>query len=548
MNKINDPTVRTIAESYRQTVSMLAGEPEKLELVYQAALVAGENLAFQQAINASHVAAPDNLLYAAWFHRLQYAAAQTTRFVVAWAWVIPLALVNGLLFWLLSDEQRFVTQIAGVRPGASTDFVPALLLLAAPISAAFVLLYLTAVGHKRWGLSALIGLGALAAGAYVLWVYPRTGTRPFQEQYLTLMVLHLPLLAWAGVGAFLTAEHRDPASRFAFLIKSLELFIMGGLFVMAGGLFTGITVGLFAALDVELPALVMRLFIAGGGGLIPVVATGVIFDPTVPPTRQAFDQGLSKLVALLMRILLPLTLVVLLIYLAFIPFNFRAPFDNREVLIIYNAMLFAVVALLVGATPISHAELSPRLARWLRLGIIAVAALAVIVSLYALAAILYRTTLDRLTPNRLTFIGWNLINVGLLLLVLFYQMRVEAGQWLQGLYRAYSAGAIAYTVWTVVMIFMLPWLFGIDQDKVESLPPTVQNIVYEYADPILLKCSGSPHIYLLDQGEKRWIDTIDTFEDRGYVWRDVHFVSCDALRDIPDGTPIPADAGPPPQP
>lgn len=548
MNKLDDPTVRTIAESYRQTVSMLAGEPEKLELVYQAALVAGENLAFQQAINASHVAAPDNLLYAAWFHRLQYAAAQTTRFVVAWAWVIPLALVNGLLFWLLSDEQRFVTQIAGVRPGASTDFVPALLLLAAPISAAFVLLYLTAVGHKRWGLSALIGLGALAAGAYVLWVYPRTGTRPFQEQYLTLMVLHLPLLAWAGVGAFLTAEHRDPASRFAFLIKSLELFIMGGLFVMAGGLFTGITVGLFAALDVELPALVMRLFIAGGGGLIPVVATGVIYDPTVPPTRQAFDQGLSKLVALLMRILLPLTLVVLLIYLAFIPFNFRAPFDNREVLIIYNAMLFAVVALLVGATPISHAELSPRLARWLRLGIIAVAALAVIVSLYALAAILYRTTLDRLTPNRLTFIGWNLINVGLLLLVLFYQMRVEAGQWLQGLYRAYSAGAIAYTVWTVVMIFMLPWLFGIDQDKVESLPPTVQNIVYEYADPILLKCSGSPHIYLLDQGEKRWIDTIDTFEDRGYVWRDVHFVSCDALRDIPDGTPIPADAGPPPQP
>jgi hypothetical protein len=548
MNGIDKAASGTITESYRRTVSTLAEDPEKLELVYRAALETGESEAFKQAIDASHATAPDNLLYAAWFHRLRYAAARTTRFFVAWAWVIPLALVNGLLFWLLSDEQRFAIQIAGTRQGTIADSLPALLFLAAPISAAFVLIYLTAAGRKRWWLSALIGLLTLAASAYVLWAYPRVGTRPFQEQYLTLMILHLPLLAWGGVGAFLTAEHRDPASRFAFLIKSLELFLLGGLFVMAGGLFTGITIGLFTALDVELPVLVLRLFIAGGGGLLPVLATAVIYDPTMPPAGQTFDQGLSKLAALLTRLLLPLTLVVLVVYLAFIPFNFRAPFDNRDVLIIYNAMLFAVVALLVGATPVSGAELSPRLARWLRLGIIAVAALAVIVSLYALAAILYRTAIDRLTPNRLTFIGWNVINIGLLLLVLLYQMRVKAGQWLQRLFSAFSAGTVAYTVWTAVMILVLPWLFSINQGEIESLPPDVQDIVYEHASPILLKCAASPHIYLMEQGEKRWIDTIATFEERGYTWREVHIISCGDLRSIPDGTPIPANAGPPPQP
>jgi hypothetical protein len=417
--------------------------------------------------------------------------------------------------------------------------------LAAPISAAFVLLYLTAVGRKRWRLSAIIGLITIVAGAYVLLVYPQAGTRPFQEQYLTLMAMHLPLLSWAGVGAFLIADHPDPANRFAFLIKSLELFIMGGLFVIAGGLFTGITVGLFEALDVEFPVLVVRLFIAGGGGLIPVVATAVIYDPNAPPAGQNFDAGLSRLVALLMRILLPLTLVVLVVYLAFIPFNFRAPFDNRDVLIVYNGMLFAVVALLVGATPVSGAELPPRLARWLRLGLIAVAVMAVIVAVYALAAIVYRTALDRLTPNRLTFIGWNVINIGLLLLVLLYQARVKAGRWLQSLFRAYSAGTLAYTVWTVAMIFALPWLFGINQGEIESLPPAVQDIAYEHASPILLKCEPSPHIYLLENGEKRWIETIEIFEDRGYVWRDVHLVSCGDLRSIPDGTPFPADADPP---
>jgi hypothetical protein len=350
------------------------------------------------------------------------------------------------------------------------------------------------------------------------------------------------------VGAFLIARHRDPANRFSFLIKSLEAFIVGGLFVISGGLFTAITIGLFAALDVDFPNLVQRLFVAGGGGLIPVVATAVIYNPTVPPAKQAFDEGLSKLVALLMRILLPLTLLVLLVYLAFIPFNFRAPFDNRDVLIIYNGMLFAVVVLLVGATPVSLANISSRLGRWLRLAIIAIAVLALIVSLYALAAILYRTALDRLTPNRLTFIGWNVVNISLLFLVLVFQVRATEGRWLHGLYRAYSAGTVAYAAWTLAVILALPWLFGIDQGAVDDLPPAVQKIIYEDAAPILLKCTRSPHIYLLEEGEKRWVDSIETFNDRGYVWRDVHFITCDDLRSIPDGVPIPANAGPPPQP
>jgi hypothetical protein len=517
-----------------------------MEQIYHAALKAGETDAFKQAIDDSHTNAPGNLLYAAWFHRLKYAAAQAKGYVVAWAWVIPLAVTNALLFWWLSAD-RFVITIQGFR-GAERDFLPVIFILAASISAVLVLIYLTAAGRKRWGLSAFVGILLLAAGAYVLLTYPQTGTVPFQEQYLTLMVMHLPLLAWAGVGAFLVARHRDPANRFSFLLKSLEVFILGGLLVIAGGLFTAITIGLFEALDVDFPEVLQRLFAAGGLGLIPVVAAAVVYNPTVPPAEQAFDQGLRKLVALLMRIMLPLTLLVLLVYLAFIPFNFRAPFDKRDVLIIYNAMLFAVVVLLVGATPVSQAELSPRLARWLRLGIIAVAALALIVSLYALAAILYRTALDRLTPNRLTFIGWNVVNIGLLFLVLLFQVRPKEGRWLHGFHRAYSAGTIAYAVWTLVVILAIPWVFGVDQGKVEALPVPVQELVFEQPAPILLKCTDSPHIYLLDQGKKRWIEDIETFNDRGYVWRDVQRISCDDLRSIPDGVPIPTDAGPPPQP
>ena len=65
---------------------------------------------------------------------------------------------------------------------------------------------------------------------------------------------------------------------------------------------------------------------------------------------------------------------------------------------------------------------------------------------------------------------------------------------------------------------------------------------------VLLKCRTSPHIYRLEDQEKRWIQDIETFEAEGHVWEDVRFVGCQYLRDLPDGPTIPEDAGPPPQP
>ncbi len=65
---------------------------------------------------------------------------------------------------------------------------------------------------------------------------------------------------------------------------------------------------------------------------------------------------------------------------------------------------------------------------------------------------------------------------------------------------------------------------------------------------VLNKCSTSPHVYAIENGLKRWIKDIPTFEAEGYVWEDVQIVSCAALEEIPAGPPIPPDAGEPPKP
>ena len=73
---------------------------------------------------------------------------------------------------------------------------------------------------------------------------------------------------------------------------------------------------------------------------------------------------------------------------------------------------------------------------------------------------------------------------------------------------------------------------------------------FEEGRPIhlLLKCAASPHIYALEDGAKRWIKDIPTFEAHQYVWEDIRPIGCAELRGLPDGAPIPEDAGRPPQP
>ena len=235
--------------------------------------------------------------------------------------------------------------------------------------------------------------------------------------------------------------------------------IAAGLYLIFGMAFGGITLGLFAALNITPPDIIIRLFAAGGIGLIPVIAIATMYDPHVSPEAQDFSQGLSKFVFTMVRLLLPLTLVVLVIYIFVIPFNFMAPFKNRDLLIIYNVMQFAIVGLLIGATPLKVDELSLKLQTWLRRGIIAVCILALLISLYALSAVIYRTALGELTLNRTTIIGWNIINIVIFVSLIVTQLRKGFLGWHERLQIVFSKATIAYLVWSLLLILLLPLIF-----------------------------------------------------------------------------------------
>jgi hypothetical protein len=436
--------------TYLDKISANQHNPEQLEALYQAARERHGAGQFAADLNACLADAPDNLLYQAWHYRLLSALEEPKGregIHPNWKLALPLAIANGLVLWALSAPNL-----------AYAGGMPYLVLLAAPVTAIFVMGFLSLTGRQNYrrALGVSASLAALVAAAFLLNSLVALKT---SADYRTLLIPHLGLLAWAGIGVVLVGLANEADNRFAFLIRSLEVFIVGGVYLIAGMAFGGITLGMFAALSVDLPQVLIRLIAAGGAGLIPVIAVATIYDPLAAPKDQDFNQGLSKFIGTMMRLLLPLTLGVLAVYIFVIPFNFLQPFQNRDVLIIYNAMLFAIMGLLVGATPISLEELSPRLGSALRKGILAVAGLATLVSIYALAAILYRTVTAVITINRLTMIGWNVINISLLVMMIASLLTDRPEPWNERIKGVYSLGATLYVGWTLFVIVVLPFIF-----------------------------------------------------------------------------------------
>jgi hypothetical protein len=426
-------------------------DPQQLEQIYQAARRSNQVKAFRSAIIARYESAPGNVLLAAWYYRLQNLAEDIRKpgRAINWLAAVPLSILTGLIFWAISDVENLLV----------LDLAPQITLWWSPIATISALIFMAITAKKGYRVAAALGLGLLAAAAYTFLLAPAFRFDWASKQYLILAIIHIPLLCWVALGVSALGINSSVTDRFAFLIKSIEVAIVAGLYLGAGMAFGGITVGMFAALGIELPEIPLRLIAAGGFGLLPVLALATIYDPTVTPADQDFEQGLSKFIATMMRLLLPLTLVVLAIYILVIPFNFFAPFESRDVLIVYNLMLFAIVGLLMGATPIKSDDLSPDLQKYLRIGIIVVANLVVLVSLYALSAVIYRTFQGGLTLNRLTVIGWNSINIGILLVLIATQIRKGREGWIEALQAVFSRATNAYLAWGFFLLIALPILF-----------------------------------------------------------------------------------------
>ena len=277
--------------AYTMEIQANKEDPEQLEALFQAARRKHETAAFTADLLACYTAEPDNRLYAAWYYRLKGKPEEKAKEGANWKLAVPLAAANGLVLWALSAPEL-----------TTPNGAPYLAWLAAPVTALFVMAFLTLTSGKNQRRAILLGVG-LAAVTGICMLLDSFISQQTAEYYEILLVPHLALLAWASIGVCLIGVRSSAASgaangagnRFAFLVKSIDVFVTGGVYLIAGVAFGAITLGMFAALSIEPPEVLMRLIAVGGRGPDPGDGGRHDLRPLAGPAGPGFQPGVEPL-------------------------------------------------------------------------------------------------------------------------------------------------------------------------------------------------------------------------------------------------------------
>jgi len=265
-----------------------------------------------------------------------------------------------------------------------------------------------------------------------------------------LSALRLPIALWLVVGiAYVGGRWFAGGGRMDFVRFSGELVIYYVLIALGGGVLTGFTMTMFAAIGVD----------AGWvaeGWLIPCGAMGaVLVGSWLVEAKQSVIENMAPV---LTRLFTPLFTLVLLVFLATMAWTGRPIDIQRNVLIAFDLLLVLVVGLVIYAASARDPDAPPNLFDGLQLLLVLSA---LVVDALALAAIAARISEFGFTPNRVAALGENLI----LLVNLAWSARLYAG-FLRGRrpFRALEAWQTTYlpvyAAWAGLVVVLFPPIFA----------------------------------------------------------------------------------------
>jgi len=271
-----------------------------------------------------------------------------------------------------------------------------------------------------------------------------------ESDTLILACIHLPLFLWAVLGyTFVGDQFRNYARRLDFLKYNGDVVVMTTLIVIAGGLFSGVTMGLFELIDIKIEDFYFKKIAIWGLAAAPILGTFLV---------QTNPQLVGKVSPVIARVFTPIVLVTLVIYLIAVIYTGKDPYNDREFLLVFNALLIGVMAIIF----FSIAEAAKNTNN--KIGILLLFSLSlvtVILNGIALSAILFRISEWGITPNRLAVLGGNILMLINLLLVtnnLFKTLKYKND--IEKVEESIASFLTVYTLWTIVVAFLFPVFFG----------------------------------------------------------------------------------------
>lgn len=266
---------------------------------------------------------------------------------------------------------------------------------------------------------------------------------------LILSCVHLVLFLWSIMGFAFTGEVNNDEKRLGYLKFNGDLVVMTTLIVIAGGIMTGVTIGLFSLIGFNIEKFYFENIVVFGLPAAPIFGTYL---------TQTNPQLVGKVSPVIARIFSPLVLVMLVIYLVAMIYSGKDPYNDRDFLLIFNGLLIGVMAIIF----FSIAETSKATKGQAEIWVLSLLSLVtVIVNGIALSAILFRISEWGITPNRAAVLGGNaliLINLLLVTVQLFKVLSKKAN--LSGVGKTISLYLPIYMFWTMVVVFLFPLIFG----------------------------------------------------------------------------------------
>jgi hypothetical protein len=266
---------------------------------------------------------------------------------------------------------------------------------------------------------------------------------------LILSCIHLPLFLWTILGTSFIGENlNDYSRRIDFLRYNGDLVVMTTIILIAGGILTGITIGLFSLIGSDISKFYSEYIVIFGLAAAPIVGTYL---------TQTNPQLVNKVPPIIAKLFTPLVLVTLIFYLFAILFSGKDPYNDRDFLLTFNFLLLGVMALILFSVAETSKENKSRAGIVI---LLALSILTIVVNGIAVSAILFRITEWGITPNRLAVLGANLLILTNLILatIQIYKATTRKIDLLE-VENTIAKFLPYYGIWTIVVTFIFPLIF-----------------------------------------------------------------------------------------
>ena len=401
--------------------------PNQLERLYRT-----DKPAFRRAFNALYPELRDNSLANFWHARLNFAKEEiswgSTRELL---FMLLVALFAGVLAKLPAifgiNEEFFYTRNAGF--------------LIFPMLTAYF-----AWKNKLSIQKSMVILFATVAGVIFINSLPNIK----DSDTIILSCIHLIIFLWSILGfAFVGEAGNNVEKRLGYLKFNGDLVVMTTLIMIAAGILSAVTIGLFELIGIKIEEFYFENIVLFGLPAAPIIGTYL---------TQNNPQLVGKVSPVIARIFSPLVLVMLVVYLIAIVYSGKDPYNDRDFLIIFNALLVGVMAIIFFSVAESSENVKNRWQHWT---LFLLSVITVIVNGIALSAILFRISEWGFTPNRAAVLGANILILVNLLLVTWQLFMVVSNKTnITSVRKVISFYLPVYCVWAIIVTFLFPIIFG----------------------------------------------------------------------------------------